>query len=102
MRQVGPGVATIRVLIDDLDQDLDNPYPTLPSWQWVGFQLKKTGMNLTVQVMMILNDSSSATTAYFDDLCVTFSNTVDPENRGILSLIAIVYIMAFFNILLVT
>ena len=81
MRQVNDsGVATIRILIDgELVTNLDNPHPSLPSWQWVGLQLKKQGSNLTV--MMTLNtDSSAGAMAYFDDLCVTFSSTnpVDP------------------------
>ena len=86
MRQVsGSGVATIRILIDgEVVTSLDNPHPSLPSWQWVGLQLKKSGSNLTV--MMTLNNfnTPSAAMAYFDDLCVTFSSTnlLDPGGGG--------------------
>ena len=83
MRQVNDsGVATIRILIDgEVVTNLNNPYPSLPSWQWVGLQVKKPGSNLTV--MMTLNNfnTPSAATAYFDDLCVTFSIT-DPLDLG--------------------
>jgi hypothetical protein len=78
MRQVDSmsGVATIQVLIDNLVIDrLRNPYPNLPSWQWFGKQFSKPGSNLTVMMTLSdLNPPSSPVTAYFDDLCVTFSN----------------------------
>ena len=89
MRQLGTGVATIQILIDDIVvADLDNPHPSLPSWQWVDLQLEKTGMNLTV-VMMLKNPNSlsATTTAYFDDLCVAFDDPVDLGGRGMLLLI---------------
>lgn len=86
MRQVNDstsGVATIQVLVNnEVVISQDNPYPNLRSWQWFGKQFRKPVSNLTV--MMMIKDpsipSSSPITAYFDDLCVTFSN--DPPGGG--------------------
>ena len=97
MRQVnGPssGVATIHILIDnESTKNLSNPYPNVPSWQWVRAELTKSGSNLTL-VMTLNNNANtpSANTAYFDDLCVTFSSgtPVDVGGGGMLFLIATV------------
>lgn len=89
MRQVnGPtsGMATIQILVDnEVLQNLDNPYPNLPSWHWVGKRLQRSGSNLTVVMTLTNFNTLSAATAYFDDLCVTFpssSPVVDTEGEG--------------------
>ena len=74
MRQNGSaGVAIIRALVDGAKiAELVNPYPRLNSWQWVDRREKESGSNLTI-VLTVNNSDSLSGTAYFDDLCVTFS-----------------------------
>ena len=70
-------MAQIQVLLDNTNitskcPRLGNPYPSLRSWQWISCSLvlPSNGNNLTVMM-----SSSAAGTAYFDDLCVTFTRT---------------------------
>ena len=80
MRQVNDrssGVATIHILINNESvKNLSNPYPNVPSWQWVRAELTKSGSSNLTLVMTLNNNvnTPSANTAYFDDLCVTFSS----------------------------
>ena len=73
MRQNGSGVASIQILIDgEVFKVLNNPYPTLTSWQWVSATLQQMSVsNLTI--VMMVRGSSESGVVYFDDLCVTIS-----------------------------
>ena len=72
------GVATVRILVDGVElKEIGNPRPSLPSWQWISFTFnQQPEYNLTV---MLTVEGFSATTAYFDDLCVTFDL---PDEEG--------------------
>jgi hypothetical protein len=74
MRQVG-GLAKIQIFDSDglLVEDILPPNPTSEAWQWVGAHrtLNRTSGTLTIRLVQNGDDGE---TAYFDDLCVSFSS----------------------------
>lgn len=76
MRQTA-GRAEIRVLLDDtLFMVLSSPNSSnAGAWQWVSTrqQLNSTVLALGTLTIVLTLEGESAGTAYFDDLCVSFS-----------------------------
>ena len=88
VRQDGSGVAQIQLLLDGSDVSqkcplLRNPYPALQSWQWVGCNLAISGSNLTIvmNVTEVNTGQVGTSTAYFDDICVTFTTKGVDEGK---------------------
>lgn len=82
------GVAQIQLQLDgsDISQKcplLRNPYPALQSWQWVGCNLTISGSNLTIvmNVTEVNTGQAGTSTAYFDDVCVTFTTKGVDEGK---------------------
>lgn len=71
------GVAVINVSLDgSLLGVLEQPFPSLISWQWVaGWYNVTRGRNMSVVLMVRRGESEDPIqgVAYFDDLCVSFS-----------------------------
>ena len=72
-----PGVALINVTLDEGQRDnLEQPFPSLDSWQWVGRNYSISGeQNMSVVLTVRQGDGEDHIqgTAYFDDLCVSFA-----------------------------
>ena len=71
------GVAVINVSQDEGPLGvLEQPFPSLTSWQWVAGQYNvKRGRNMSVVLTVRRGESEDPIqgVTYFDDLCVSFS-----------------------------
>ena len=69
-----PGIALINVTLDeDPTGILEQPFPSLDSWQWVGHNYPITGgrsLSVVLTVRRREGEDRIQGTAYFDDLCV--------------------------------
>ena len=70
------GVGVINVSLDGgLEGVLEQPFPSLTSWQWVGGSYNVTGsrnMSVVLTVGRGEGEDHIQGTAYFDDLCISF------------------------------
>ena len=82
-----PGIALINVTLDeDLRGILEQPFPTLESWQWVGHNYSITGggnMSVVLTVRRGEGEDHIQGTAYFDDLCVSFTQGGFSSSPGV-------------------
>ena len=74
------GIPVIKAHLDSgFRLDLYQPFPTLPSWQWVGGNIRKEDLkdasSLTVELTVSPETVGERIEGkvFFDDLCVTFS-----------------------------
>ena len=84
-----PGIALINVTLDEGQWEweiLEQPFPSLESWQWVGHNYPITGggnMSVVLTVRQGEGEDHIQGTAYFDDLCVSFTQGGFSSSPGV-------------------